>query len=85
MRRHRVRLTIWRLMFAVAVFGIALAFLKSVVAFLDSPFLGPDPEGIRGWAPILFGLRALFCAAALGALLFLRKRLQGRETGKPEV
>jgi hypothetical protein len=72
-------------MFAVAVAGIALAFLKSLVTFLDSPFLGPDPEGIAGWAPILFALRASFCGSALWALLWLRKCLRGRETGTSRV
>src|SRR5262249_6826808 len=71
MRLPRVRFTIRRLMFAVAVVGIALAFLDSLVAFLDSPFLGPDPEGIAGWAPFLF-LFPPGCAAALLALLMLR-------------
>lgn len=78
MKLTPLRLPIWRLMFAVAVAGIAMAFLNSLVTFLDSPFLGPDPDGIAEWAPLLFLLRASSCGAALWAFVWLRRRMRRR-------
>jgi hypothetical protein len=80
MRLLPIRFTILQIMFWVAVAGIALYFLKSLVIFGNSPFLDGDPDEAF-WAPILFASCALICGAASVALwliVVLRKRLGGR-------
>jgi hypothetical protein len=72
------RFTILRLMFGVAVVGIGLAFLKSLVTFLGSPLLMGDREEAL-WAPISFALRTLSCGVAFWVLQILYKRLRRRE------
>ena len=83
MRPLSIRFTMLEMMFWVAVAGIAVFFLKSLVTFGNSPLLDGDREEAF-WAPILFAGRALTCGAALWLVLFLRKRLRGRELHKRE-
>jgi hypothetical protein len=83
MKLPRVRFTVRCLMIAVAALGIVLAFLRSLIIFLDSPFLaGPREEA--EWAPVLFVSRASLCGAALWLVLFLRERFPRRDSPSPE-
>jgi hypothetical protein len=59
-----MRFTILQLIFGVAVVGIALVFLKSLVTFLNSPFLDGSVEEAN-WAPVLFASRTATCGVAL--------------------
>jgi hypothetical protein len=52
-------------MFGVAVAGITVFFLKSLVTYLNASFCAGDREE-ASWAPILFAARALTRGLALG-------------------
>ena len=76
-----LRFSMSELMFGVAIAGIAVFFLSSLITFLNSPFLaGPVEEAER--APILFGYRALTCGLVFWGLLALRGWLRRRQSGK---
>lgn|GEM_PF-5840055 len=71
MRQACVQSGLWRLMITVAAIGVGLFFLKSLVSFLDSPFLGPDPREEAATAPILLLIRASACGVAIWGLVIL--------------
>jgi hypothetical protein len=82
MEPRPLRFSISELMFGVAVVGIGVFFLTSLITFLNSPFLaGPVEEADR--APILFGYRALTCGLVFWGLLALREWLRRRHSDKP--
>src|SRR4051794_38223780 len=77
------RFTILQMMFWISVVGVALFFLKSLIAFLNSPFLaGPVEEA--NWAPILFAFRTATCGVVVWVLFNLRKRYQCREADETD-
>jgi hypothetical protein len=65
-------------MIVVGLAGIAFAFLRYLVAFLDSPFLGPDPHNEAAIAPIRFAIRGSLCGGGAYLLIWLWKRLPAR-------
>jgi hypothetical protein len=77
------RFTILQMMFWVALVGVAMFFLKSLITFLNSPFLaGPVEEA--NWAPILFAFRTTTCGVALWVLFKVRKRYRCREADEAD-
>jgi hypothetical protein len=75
-------------MLAVALVGVAVAFSKFLVDFVNASLVSGDPSGEAPRAWIIFASHALVCAVVLCGLLSLRRRLRGRESdfeGEPTV
>jgi hypothetical protein len=76
MRPLRARFTMMDMICGVAFVGIALFFLKSLVTFLNAPFLEGDLiESVLAIPEFL--IRTLFCASSSWLVLVLRRLLRG--------